>query len=205
MAELPFGRGYRVGEDNYVAQGESFALREAALPPTNAWFVSNLPISPYGSSGGSHGATLRLSPIIPIDGEFHGNKARLRITNDHSGGNVKSAIYRYSKDSGYGEMTKVAGSDAIFLTDSTGLKTVDTGGDVILHPGEKYFIGHRSSNTGISITSDLNTSSRLLPTLNMVHSNETLKSRIPISQMAKTYGLYLAYVVYLSKFAEEIL
>lgn len=206
MAELPFGRGPRMGTDAIIAQRESFASRARDIVKHDEWVLS--PMRNYGSDmtdGTGFGPTIRLMLLPRIESPFQIYSARCRITTAHASNEVRSALYRYSTELATQHFVKVASTEAAFDTSSTGLQDIVLENVATLQPGIRYFIGVQVSSTSIGLPSEKNTTSRLIPILAYSYTVGVLPTRINMTSVTKNYTLYAPWLLYLSKTAADLL
>ena len=210
------GGGRLVGQDSRVLTGQLLSQR-AAVPDHS----EQLALSPWGAYGGDvsnntgYGQNLRLMFLPELKNEFRPAYARLRFTSATAdrGWFVAAAIYRFSfRDTGGSAgFSKVPGTDALFLAESTGVKTVpitqqNINDGTVLTSGIQYFLGAFVSSSSIGVVTDANTSSRVIPvTTAVMAASHSLPRSVAVTQTTKSYASAVPWIVYLSRVGAEIL
>ena len=210
MPELPFGRGYRTGPDARVGQAESWASRAREIPRRDEWSIS--PFRAYGSdqtSATGYGQSLRMILLPRLDSILDADYARLRVTTANAGSFVKACIYRLETKNDTKRFVKVPSSDVSFLGDSTGVKTVKLGNTATLFPDARYFLGAWVSNSSIGISTETNTTQRVVPlklqTIAVAAADTALPPQVEVGAMTNSYSSYVPWITFMSSLAYDVL
>lgn len=126
MTSLPYGRGARAGPDSHVAQTEAYQLRERAITPTVGTALH--PGRPL-----AHGGGIELNQIYPLKttrivalqiepNDVVLSEVRIRVAIAQPSSSIRACLYVKSAN-GTNLLRKVAPTDAVFDTTTTGIKT----------------------------------------------------------------------------------
>lgn len=210
MAELPFGRGYRVGENAGVNQGESWDARSRAMARRDEWMIS--PFRAYGSDATSntgYGQYLRLILLPQLDNILEATHARIRVTTANAGSFVKSCIYRLETGDGQKKLVKVPLSEVVLFGDTVAVQTEKLAGPAVLYPESRYFMCAYVSNSSIGLSSCVNNPQRIVPVLTFVVTLASSGGRLPpsidVGETSKRFDAYVPWVVFMSDMAKKIL
>ena len=210
MPELPFGRGYRLGQDASVNQSESWDARARAMDRRDEWMIS--PFRAYGSDATSntgYAQYLRMSLIPRLDGILEATHARLRVTTANAGSFVKACIYHLETKNDKKKLVKVPLSEVAIPGGSGGVQTEKLAGKAVLYPESRYFMCAYVSSNSLGVASGVNTSQRVVPVLTftstLASSTDRLPSSIDVGQTSRVFGAYVPWIVFMSDMAKEIL
>ena len=208
------GRGRITGQDSRVLRSRDLETR--AKRARDEISVDQLYIGPWGAYGGDvtnnsgYGQELRLAVLPQVRSEIRVSHARLRVTTAAARQWVCCALYRHDiRGDSRETMHKVAGTDALFFTNSTGVQTIrleTKNAEPILSPSSTYFLGAYVSHTDIEIVSYANTSSRVVA-VNVYPMNafQRTPDSVPVKGLTKHYSRYVPWIVYFSKSGNQLL
>ena len=209
MPELPFGRGYRLGQDASVNQSESWDARARAMASKDAWFLApdnNVAANVYSMTGHQQVIVFAILPMLStgLEAEY----ARIRITTPSLNSFVRSCLYRYDAENGLQRFVKVPSSEALFSGTSAGVKTVRLADTATINANEAYFLATYVSDSSVAVTCDRFTGSRIMTAkvLNQTlgSSSERLPSTIAASALASNTTTLIPFLVYMSRTAADV-
>lgn len=210
MPELPFGRGYRTGPDAHVSQSESWASRAREIPRRDEWSIS--PFRAYGadqSAATGYGQALRMILLPRLDGILEADYARLRVTYSSAGSFVKACVYRLETKNDSKRFVKVPSTDVSFHGDSSGVKTVKLSNTATLLPDARYFLGAWVSNSSIGLSSETNTTVRVVPvktkTIAIASADAALPPQMEVIAMTNSFSSYVPWITFMSSLAHDVL
>lgn len=147
--ELPGGRGERFGQDSLVERDEAYELRRLLQRRGTGWFITTMGenVFPHFDVTGVNFTASQLQ-FFYIPDRFANTKvseARLTVATLDAGSTLRSALYIMDKTPTH-RFVKIAGTEVVFDSSSTGLKKVTLGRQVDIPGNAKLFLGFWSSS-----------------------------------------------------------
>jgi hypothetical protein len=199
---LPFPGGLRKGEDAKQGQAESNSLRRSLIKEQTGWVIS-----PFGenvwtttSSSVLTANTLFFFWLPRREAKVIVESAAIYVETLSASQTLKTALYRYVVDSKQKRFVKVAGSDALFSTSSTGRVSFTLPALLEISPEAELFLGCLASSSTPAYRSGAG--NRPIRALNV--AGTALPSVQPLTYLSRV-DIAAPLVTYLSTEATDLL
>lgn len=207
---LPYGRGHRRGEEAVINQTESQSLRQNLIPSSELWCVSSLGMGYYGHSDVtgvlSVANQLNLIYIPERTSTLVATSARISVAVGVAASYFRAALFSYTPLP-VQQFTVIAGSECVWNTASTGIKTVSLFQGIRIPPDVRLFMGWWCNSATVAVEGvqsgtvvtgrpiRVKTRSGVTPPFNSYYLNTTSTSAT----------IDVPFITYLSRDAQDVL